>query len=599
MISEMPRRGRADSRPTAEAVSCRAMASSRDMIPSPSGVDGGLRRRRRDGRADALVGLVADAARAGRGLAPEPQDLRQHLPRLPLPDPGLVGAAARQALQRRLRLDPRRQAPPRDGRPGPARSGRRSGTSSGRCSTASWSAARRPGPTIRCSRSAARATPRSATSPSPTARSATRAAASAASSPPSPRRPSASWASAAWRRCASWRRRPARRGRPKRPVPSRRTSWPQNAADLPFALIYLLDGEGRPASLAGAAGLAPGGPSSPAVVGLAADAGPPGRWPAPSTRGHWCCDDLGARLGDLPGGPWSEPAHTAVVLPIAQAGQERPAGVLVAGVSPRRELDDAYRGFLDLVAGQLASGIVDARAYEAERTRAEALAELDQAKTAFFSNVSHEFRTPLTLMLGPLEDVLAQPDDLSSADRERLTVAHRNALRLLRLVNTLLDFSRIEAGRVQASYEPTDLPRYTADLASTFRSALERAGLRPDRGLPAAAARPGGVRRPRDVGEDRPQPALQRLQVHLRRARSRWRCGRQVTPSSSSCATPASASRPTSCRVSSSGSTASRDPRPDAGGHRHRAGARPGAGQAPRRRGSRSRARSGAARRSP
>jgi len=66
--------------------------------------------------------------------------------------------------------------------------------------------------------------------------------------------------------------------------------------------------------------------------------------------------------------------------------------------------------------------------------------------------VSHEFRTPLTLMLGPLEDELAERTaPLPPARRERLDTAHRNTLRLLRLVNTLLDFSRIEAGRVHAA----------------------------------------------------------------------------------------------------------------------------------------------------
>jgi PAS domain S-box-containing protein len=107
----------------------------------------------------------------------------------------------------------------------------------------------------------------------------------------------------------------------------------------------------------------------------------------------------------------------------------------------------------------------------------EKLAELDQAKTMFFSNVSHEFRTPLTLLLGPLEDTLAKGEELSPADRETLSVAHRNAMRLLRLVNTLLDFSRIEAGRIEAVYEPTDLSGFTRDLASSFRSAIERAGM--------------------------------------------------------------------------------------------------------------------------
>ena len=116
--------------------------------------------------------------------------------------------------------------------------------------------------------------------------------------------------------------------------------------------------------------------------------------------------------------------------------------------------------------------------YERARERADALAEIDRAKTAFFSNVSHEFRTPLTLMLGPLEDALAAAEPISTGQRERLEIAHRNALRLLRLVNSLLDFSRIEAGRVEASYLPTDLAALTADIASSFRSATDKAGLR-------------------------------------------------------------------------------------------------------------------------
>ena len=154
------------------------------------------------------------------------------------------------------------------------------------------------------------------------------------------------------------------------------------------------------------------------------------------------------------------------------------AGVLVAGVSPRRELDEDYAGFFQLIARRIAAAIADARAYEAERRRAEALAEIDRAKTAFFSNVSHEFRTPLTLMLGPLEDTLSSSRGLAPADREQLATVQRNSLRLLKLVNTLLDFSRIEAGRVQAVYEPTDLASTTTELASVFRSAIEKAGLK-------------------------------------------------------------------------------------------------------------------------
>jgi len=163
---------------------------------------------------------------------------------------------------------------------------------------------------------------------------------------------------------------------------------------------------------------------------------------------------------------------------MARPGQAQLAGFVVAGVSPRLAFNDDYKGFFDLLAGQVAAAVANARAYEEERRRAEALSELDRAKTAFFSNVSHEFRTPLTLILGPVDDALAGADgELPPPLRERLEVARRNGQRLQRLVNTLLDFSRIEAGRVRASYEPTDLAAFTADLASNFRSACEKAGL--------------------------------------------------------------------------------------------------------------------------
>ena len=106
------------------------------------------------------------------------------------------------------------------------------------------------------------------------------------------------------------------------------------------------------------------------------------------------------------------------------------------------------------------------------------LAELDVAKTAFFSNISHEFRTPLTLILGSLEDELEDRAQPSPALRlERIETAHRNGLRLLKLVNALLDFARIEAGRMKAHFQPTTLNELTAELASSFESAAESAGL--------------------------------------------------------------------------------------------------------------------------
>ena len=177
-------------------------------------------------------------------------------------------------------------------------------------------------------------------------------------------------------------------------------------------------------------------------------------------------------------GPWPEPVKRAVRLPIAVPGAKTPAGTLEVGLSPRLDWDNTYRDFLTSVAGSLGAKIAEAEAFEHERRRAQALAEIDAAKTVFFSNVSHEFRTPLTLMLAPIEELLGRPELLDQDARALLLVANRNALRLLRMVNALLDFSRIEAGRISARYEATDLSALTADLASNFRSAIEGAGLK-------------------------------------------------------------------------------------------------------------------------
>ena len=231
-----------------------------------------------------------------------------------------------------------------------------------------------------------------------------------------------------------------------------------NRHDLPFALVYLRADVER-ARLAASTGFEP----APAYIDMR----------EMLAAGEWRLPPEGIVA---PGAPWPERVRQALVVPIAQAGSESPAGVLVAGISPRLALDQEYREFLDLVGGQLARAISDATAFEAEHRRAQMLEELDRAKTAFFSNISHEFRTPLTLILGPLEDLLAAPG-LALEMRETLSTVQRNATQLLKLVNTLLDFARSEAGRAQAAYEPTDLAAFTAALASTFRSACERAGL--------------------------------------------------------------------------------------------------------------------------
>jgi signal transduction histidine kinase/FixJ family two-component response regulator len=253
----------------------------------------------------------------------------------------------------------------------------------------------------------------------------------------------------------------------------------QNTADIPFALIYLLNPDRTVARLAAHSNIPPESQAAVQTIPIG-PASSTGLWPlavAARQTKPLLVSLSREKFGTLPGGPWPESPDSALVLPLQEPGQHQVTGFLVVGVNPRRVLDEAYQDFFTLVAGHVGTAVANARAYEEERRRAEVLAELDRAKTTFFSNVSHEFRTPLTLMLGPLEDLLAG-DALEPRIHEQLTVIQRNGLRLLKLVNTLLDFSRIEAGRMQAVYAPTDLAALTADLASVFRSLVEKAGLR-------------------------------------------------------------------------------------------------------------------------
>ena len=250
-----------------------------------------------------------------------------------------------------------------------------------------------------------------------------------------------------------------------------------NPGSLPFTLTYLFEPDGTTARLAGTTGFTDPHPAAPERI-LVDDPG--ATWPADRLlRGESVTvEDLQDRFASLPTGEWPDPPCRAVVVPLLQPGQPVPYGFLVVGANPYRPLDERYLSFMRLIAGHLAGAITDARAYEFERERAETLAELDRAKTDFFTNISHEFRTPLTLLLGPAEDALA--DDavpLPAAQRQRVEMVHRNGQRLLTLVNSLLDFSQLASGDAVARFEPVDLAAYTRELACMFESATERAGL--------------------------------------------------------------------------------------------------------------------------
>lgn len=248
--------------------------------------------------------------------------------------------------------------------------------------------------------------------------------------------------------------------------------------DLPFTLFYKYDEKQHQAQLIGSSGTEKAHQLAVENIDLANVS--THTWPFHQlleSKETTAVTTLEERFGSFSCEPYPETPHTAVMMPIHISGQDIPFGFLVAGVSARRALDQAYMGFYDLLANTYNTAVSNVYAYEQEQKRAEALAAIDRSKTAFFSNVSHEFRTPLTLMLGPLEDLQAATH-LSTEMKESVDSAHRNAIRLLKLVNNLLDYSRVEAGRIQASYQPLNLKEFTTDLASSFRSIIEKAEMK-------------------------------------------------------------------------------------------------------------------------
>jgi PAS domain S-box-containing protein len=247
------------------------------------------------------------------------------------------------------------------------------------------------------------------------------------------------------------------------------------AFDLPFVLLYERRGN-QHYGLVGATGIDSGTAISP----LELAPGLPAPWPLQDLLANAAIAEVGdlrALIGDAPCGPYPEAPEVGFAFPVHRPGADGPVALMLTAASPRLPLDDTYRGFIDLIAAAYSAALARVAAMEEERRRLDMLAALDRAKTIFFSNVSHEFRTPLTLMLGPLDDLLQ--NHVLPADQQALaTIARRNAQRLLKLVNTLLDFSRMESGRAGARFEPIDLAAFTAELTSGFRSACERAGLR-------------------------------------------------------------------------------------------------------------------------
>ncbi len=254
----------------------------------------------------------------------------------------------------------------------------------------------------------------------------------------------------------------------------------ENRKDFPFCIIHKIDETASMAHLYATGGIDNSGfgltPS--AIIDLKNQSADPlsiAKAVEEGTILHSVFDDS---WKDLPKGEWEIMPKEFVHIPIKTVSKKLPQAILTIGLNPYRRFDDSYRQFVQLAAEQISTGLMNALALDEEKKRLEALAEIDRAKTTFFANVSHELRTPLTLLLSPAEEMINAEHRLSPQDiQKNHEIIYRNGRRLLKLVNSLLEFSSIEAGKIDARFSPADLSGFTRDVASGFRSVVEKAGL--------------------------------------------------------------------------------------------------------------------------
>ena len=252
----------------------------------------------------------------------------------------------------------------------------------------------------------------------------------------------------------------------------------ENNKDFPFACIYEIDPKFLQAKLVVCAGFENTHIDLPKIIDVKNPHSDTENFCRAVTTHEVVLSENPRRRSDAPKGFWDVPASQFLHIPLRLSKNTMPTAILSVGLNPFRKYDNVYQQFVRLITDQLTIALNNIEALDAERKRAKALAEIDRAKTVFFNNISHEFRTPLTLMLGPLEEMLLQPkNELNAKNRLNLETTHRNTMRLLKLVNTLLDFSRIESGKQEAKFTLIDVSTYTTSLVSSFRSIIEKAGL--------------------------------------------------------------------------------------------------------------------------
>ncbi|CAG8442393.1 9607_t:CDS:10 [Scutellospora calospora] len=150
--------------------------------------------------------------------------------------------------------------------------------------------------------------------------------------------------------------------------------------------------------------------------------------------------------------------------------------VLICGINRRCTLDEQYMEFLQLVKTQVNAYLQQGNSVEEEKKSSNILINLNSQKIMFFQGISHELKTPLTLMLSPLDDVINEcPQE--APIMSYLQTIRRNSRRLLKLVNTLLQFSNMETDQLEANYRETNIAEFTRELVSDFENMAKSLGL--------------------------------------------------------------------------------------------------------------------------
>ena len=203
-------------------------------------------------------------------------------------------------------------------------------------------------------------------------------------------------------------------------------------------------------------------------------------WPirkALATRQCVIMDDCRDLIRDYPVRVWDELPISAIVVPIcSESSMDTPEAVLILGINIRRPIDAEYDSWLQVIRAHLTSAHASVKAAQAEAQRIEDAAKMDRAKTAWFKGAAHDLRGPLTLIGGPIGELLEDPR-LTPGQYQSLSTAKRNVDRLTRVINALLDFSRVEAGNMEAKFVPLDLGAFVVELTDLFRGAVERLGV--------------------------------------------------------------------------------------------------------------------------